>query len=75
MSAHTGPELATERRICGRIRARILRNPCGHCIHRVEGWGAAACTLADRRYPMCLTDGRALQFDLDTTTIEGATND
>lgn len=69
MTEHTRPELAAERRICSRIRAQILRDPCAHCVHRVEGWGAAACSLVGRRYPLCMSDGRALQFELDEDTI------
>lgn len=70
MTGYTGPEMNTERRICGRIRAAILRDPCRFCLNRVEGWDLAACKEPGRRYPLCGTDGRALKFDPDYDAIK-----
>lgn len=72
MTEHTRPELATERRICGRIRAQILRDPCAHCLNRVEGWGKSACSLVGRRFSLCMSDKRPLKFELDESTIKRA---
>ena len=70
MTDYSSPEMNTERRICGRIRALILRDACRFCTNRVEGWGAAACKESGRTYPLCGTDGRAVQFDPDYDQIE-----
>lgn len=70
MSHYTSPEANTERRICGRIRARILKDACAVCVHRVQGWGKSACTLVGRTYPACGSDGRALRFTPDHTAID-----
>lgn len=71
MTAYSGPERNTERRICGRIRAKILQDACRYCKNRVEGWDAVACKEPNRRYPMCGSDGREFQFELDESTIRG----
>lgn len=67
MTRYTPPERITERRICGRIRAKILRNACAFCAHRdrLAPKGFETCELFGRRYPMCGTDGRALRFEID----------
>lgn len=72
MTTHTPPEMNTERRICGRIRAAILKNACAYCKNRDKDApaGFETCSLFGRRYPMCGTDGRALQFDPDFEAIE-----
>ncbi|HNR91595.1 MAG TPA: hypothetical protein PKO41_04125 [Dokdonella sp.] len=71
MSDYSAPEMNVERRICGRIRARILRNACAYCIHRDRNApaGFETCSLFGRRYPLCGTDGRALTFEFDETTL------
>lgn len=73
MTDYSGPERNTERRICGRIRARIIKNPCAHCTNRdmTAPPGFETCQLFGRRYPLCGTDGRALVFNLDESTIRG----
>ena len=72
MTDHTAPEMNTERRICGRIRALILKNACAFCVNRdrLAPVGMETCSLFGRRYPMCGSDGRALQFDPDFDAIE-----
>lgn len=70
MIDYTAPEANTERRICGRIRAQILKDACAVCTHRVEGWGKSACTLVGRTYPACGSDGRSLRFNPDHAAID-----
>lgn len=72
MTDYTRPERNTERRICGRVRALILKNACAVCVNRdrLAPDGMETCQLFGRRYPMCGTDGRALQFDPDFEAIE-----
>lgn len=65
---YTDPERSVERRLAGIIRTRILRDPCKHCIHRVEGWERAAC-MACRTYPACTTSLTEPRFELDPTTV------
>jgi len=74
MTDYYGPERNTERRICGRIRARVRKNPCAHCLNRdmTSGPGFETCQLFGRRFPLCGTDGRALEFTLDESTIGGS---
>lgn len=74
MSDYSRPEMNVERLICGRLRAKILRNACAYCLHRDRDApnGMATCQLFGRRYPMCGSDGRALQFELDESTIPRA---
>lgn len=67
MTVYSRPEMATERQICGRIRARVRENPCAYCKNRVTGWGRHAC-IAMRSYPNC-TEYGAPAFELDPTTI------
>lgn len=69
MTDYSGPERNTERRICGRVRAKILRDACRYCLNRVEGWDAVVCKEPGRTYPMCGSDGREFQFELDESTI------
>lgn len=71
MSDYSGPEMNVERRICGRIRARILRNACAFCLHRDRDApaGFETCSLFGRRYPMCGSDGRAFRFEVDESTL------
>lgn len=73
MTDHTPPEMNTERRICGPMRAVMKRDMCAFCTHREMFHMEPAkhvCSLANRRYPQCTTDGRALQFDPDFDAIE-----
>lgn len=69
---YTSPEMNVERRICGRTRARILRNACACCLNRDRAApkGFETCQLFGRRYPLCGTDGRALRFDPDFEAID-----
>jgi hypothetical protein len=69
MTDHTRPERAAELMVCRRIRERIRSDPCSFCFHRDTAWGISRCKLAGRQYPQCLTDGRALQFEFDPTTV------
>lgn len=70
MTEYSRPELATERRICGRIRAMVLRDPCRFCTHRVSGWGASACSTPGRYFPLC-TKGRGTPaFEPDHELID-----
>jgi len=71
MSDYTGPERNVERRICGRIRAKILKNACAFCAHRdrLAPVGFETCELFGRRYPNCGSDGRATTFELDPATL------
>lgn len=72
MTDYTSPEMNTERRICGRVRAEILKNACRWCLNRDKDApaGMETCQLFGRRYPMCGNDGRALQFEPDHEAIE-----
>ena len=72
MNDYTSPERNVERRICGHIRALILKTPCAYCRNRdpLAPAGFETCQLFGRRYPMCGSDGRALQFDPDFDAIE-----
>ena len=69
MTDHTRPEMSAERRICGRIRAMVLRNPCAYCTHRVSGWGASSCNTPGRTFPMCTKRG-APGFEPDHDLIQ-----
>ena len=66
---YTDPEMSVERRRAGIIRARILRDPCAHCIHRVDGWGKSAC-MACRTYPACTEQATGPSFELDRETLK-----
>ena len=72
MTEHTQPEMVTERRICGRTRAKILRNACAYCMNRdhLAPKGMETCQLFGRRYPLCGSDGRALRFEPDFNEID-----
>jgi hypothetical protein len=69
---HTPPELSTERRICGKTRAKILKTACRYCTHRdrLAPKGFETCELFGRRYPQCMSDGRAFRFDPDHDEID-----
>lgn len=70
MSDYTTPELSVERRICGRIRSIVLRDPCRFCQFREMVFGRAICSgAAGRKFPMCTRDGRQPTFTLDNATI------
>jgi hypothetical protein len=69
MSNYSGPEMVTERRVCGRIRAIVLQDPCRYCVHGVSGWGASACSTKGRTFPMCTKRG-APAFEPDHERIE-----
>lgn len=71
---YTSPEMVTERRICERLRAKILRNACAFCLHRDRDSpaGFETCSLFGRRFPLCNVDGRAFQFELDKETLPRA---
>jgi hypothetical protein len=75
VSMHTPPEMFVERRICGRLVGKILRNACAVCLHRdrVPLRGVYTCQLFGRRYPQCGSDGRALRFEIDETALVGFT--
>jgi hypothetical protein len=66
---YSRPEMATERRICGRIRARVLRDPCAFCRNRVSGWGASTCNTPGKTFPMCTKRGSPA-FDPDFELID-----
>ncbi|MGN6094237.1 MAG: hypothetical protein ACTHOL_17950 [Luteibacter jiangsuensis] len=65
---YTTPELSAERRICRRLLAQVCRDPCGHCIHRVTGWGRSACK-ANRTFPMCTKQRTGPSFEPDHSTL------
>jgi hypothetical protein len=65
---YTAPERNTERRLAGIIRAKIMKNPCAHCLNRVEGWDHAAC-MACRTYPACTEALTGPHFEPDPKTI------
>jgi hypothetical protein len=70
MTDYSPPELNTERRICGRIRAQVLRDPCGHCAHRQTVFGKAICSGAiGRNFWTCTRDQREPTFKLDEATL------
>jgi len=72
MTDYSGPERNTERGIRKRIAAQVIRDRgCCHCKHRQEAWGNFMCSLVGRKFPQCETDGRALVFELDESTIRG----
>lgn len=70
--AYTDPELNTERRIAGRVRAKILRaGGCPYCVHAVHGWNRSACDTPGRTFPLCLkTPGVA--FEPDNEKLENS---
>jgi hypothetical protein len=73
MNSYTPPELSVERRICGRIRSLVLRDPCGHCQFRQVVFGRAICSGAiGRKFWTCTRDMREPTFRLDESTIKDA---
>jgi len=68
VTAYSAPEFATERRICRRLLAQVLADPCGHCIHRVTGWNRSAC-IAHRTFPMCTKERTGPGFEPDHDTL------
>lgn len=68
---YTRPEMNTERRIAGRLRAKVMRSGgCPFCIHAVHGWGRSACDTPGRTFPLCMkTPG--LGFEPDHDRLKG----
>lgn len=71
MNDYTAPEMNTERRMCGRTRAKILSDPCAYCQNRVMLWDKAACKDVGRTWWTCRDGKTQPTFVLDATTIEG----
>lgn len=72
MSDHTNPEFAAEMKICKRLRAKILENPCAACIHREVLWGKATCKGNPGRTWWACRDGKTEpSFQLDQSTLQG----
>lgn len=71
----TDPERMVYRKQMRKIASVIHESPCRHCLNRDPDSpkGMETCQLYGRRYPMCGSDGRALRFELDPTTIEDMT--
>jgi len=70
VSEYTTPERSVERRICGRIRSIVLRDPCAHCANRTVVFGKAICSGAiGRNFWTCTRDMREPTFKLDNATI------
>ena len=68
MIAYTRPERAAEVSAARRVRAKVMRcGGCAMCVHRVEGWGRAACGLEPaRRFPECVRDdGTGFTLDIE----------
>ncbi|MDE2427002.1 MAG: hypothetical protein KGO96_13975 [Elusimicrobia bacterium] len=65
--AYTRPELATERAIARRLRAKVTAaGGCAYCLHAVHGWGRSACDAPNRTFPRCLaTPGAKFEPDYD----------
>lgn len=70
-SVLTLPELATERSLAKRLRAKVTAaGGCRYCIHAVHGWGKSACDTQGRIFPRCLhTSG--VQFEPDYERLKG----
>lgn len=66
VEAYTKPERAAEIAAALRVRSKIMRcGGCPVCVHRVEGWGRAACGLWPAKvFPACVDSGNG--FTLDT---------
>lgn len=70
MTVYTKPERIAERALCRRLRAEILRDPCGHCRHRQQVFDKAICSgPVGRTIWACLRDDRSPSFELDETTV------
>ncbi len=72
MTSYTTTELAAERSICKRLRAKVYADPCGHCLHREMVFDKAICPTYGRSFPKC-TSTPGLQFDIDHETLKGPT--
>lgn len=67
---YSRPERATELAICRRHLAKVLADPCAHCLHRETVFGKAICPTFGRTFPLC-TKTPGLQFDPDHGTLKG----
>jgi hypothetical protein len=67
----TKPEQSAERELAKRQRIKVTQaGGCVYCVHRVEGWGRAACNTPGRTFPLCLkTPGT--QFEPDYDRLKG----
>jgi len=73
VSDHTRPERAAELDICRRLMAKILEDPCGHCMNREKLWGKWTCKNNPGRTWWACRDGASEpSFTLDESTIEGS---
>lgn len=71
----TRPELATERQLARRLRAKVTAaGGCAYCLHAVHGWGVSACSTAGRTFPLCLKDKASPQFEPDHALLKGASD-
>lgn len=68
--AYTAPERSCERAVARRMLAKISGNPCGYCMHRVEGWGRVACDQPHRTFPRCLSTP-GISFEPDYVKLQG----
>lgn len=68
------PDLTRPEQSCAIRQAHIKRaaiyraNGCGVCVHRVEGWGAVACSSTGRTFPLCIRTG-GVAFELDDVAL------
>lgn len=72
--SYTRPEHACERTQARRKMAKILTDPCAHCLRRDPQtvFGQSVCSSSDagRNWWTCVRDGRQPTFDLDERTVE-----
>jgi hypothetical protein len=72
VSNHTGPEMATELKLCRRLRSKILNDPCAFCVYRETLWGKASCKgHTGRTWWQCRDGKTEPSFELDDATIKG----
>jgi hypothetical protein len=73
----TGPERSAEWRNVPGIRSEIhRRGGCGCCSLRdrqKDTWDRGFCTVPQRVFPKCLSDGRQPEFELDELTVSHLT--
>lgn len=72
---YSDPEMATERKLCRRIVAKIMKDPCRYCTNRhpETAWDRTFCKVDGRTWWAC-KDGKTLPtFELDLAEIGDAT--
>lgn len=66
---YSRPERAAEFSICRRHLAKVLADPCAHCVHREVIFGKAVCPTFGRTFPLC-TKTPGLSFEIDHETLK-----